>query len=202
MYNKIKRIFDIFTAVSVGLLLLPLTIIIVLISAIVYKCKVFFVQERIGYRNQVFMIYKFRTMCDEIDNKGNLLPYIKRVNPYGEFLRKFSFDEIPQLYNILKGDLSLIGPRPLLVAYMGYYTETELLRHSVKPGITGLAQVYGRNSIQWSKRFDYDLYYIENQSFTLDVKIFFKTFIVVLNGQKAHFSKSLIEERMKVLPAS
>jgi lipopolysaccharide/colanic/teichoic acid biosynthesis glycosyltransferase len=134
-------------------------------------------------------------MSDRRDNNGNLLPDEQRLNTYGTFLRKTSLDEIPQIFNIFKGDLSIVGPRPLLVAYLNYYTEMELIRHTVKPGLTGLAQINGGNTIKWEQRLKYDIQYVHNQSFVLDVKIFLRTIFHLFRRQTLHYSASLIEER-------
>ncbi len=148
MYKKFfKRFFDLIFSTWGAVAFLPIFIVIYIISAIVFRGKVFFLQKRVGFNYQVFTIYKFKTMSDRRDNNGNLLPDEQRLNTYGTFLRKTSLDEIPQIFNIFKGDLSIVGPRPLLVAYLNYYTEMELIRHTVKPGLTGLAQLSGRNTI-------------------------------------------------------
>lgn len=196
MYQKIfKRLFDILISLAGAILLFPVFIILILFSSIIFKGNIFFLQKRIGYKHKVFTIFKFRTMFDHRDKNGILIKDEERVNKYGLFLRKFSLDEIPQIYNVLKGDLSIIGPRPLLVEYLEYYSSEELLRHSVKPGLTGLAQIKGRNCIQWKERLEYDIFYVKNHSIFLDVNIFFKTIIIVLKGNYVLFSTSLIEER-------
>jgi len=142
--------------------------------------KPFFLQRRPGKNEKIFNIIKFKTMNDKKDVDGNLLPDSKRLTPIGAFFRKTSLDEIPQLINVIKGDMSLIGPRPLYVDYLPYYTEREKLRHTVRPGITGYAQINGRNTIYWDERLEMDAFYTENMSFTFDVKIFFKTIINVI----------------------
>lgn len=196
MYNRnFKRTFDIIISLIGAVILLPLFIVICLCSAFIFKGKIFFRQKRLGYQHRVFIIFKFRTMLDLQDDKGIVLPDNERVNSYGLFLRKFSLDEIPQIFNILKGDISIVGPRPLLVEYFDYYSESELVRHSVKPGLTGLAQVKGRNSIKWSDRFEYDIFYVHHQSLAMDFNIIILTILHLLRGQQYHFSLSLIEER-------
>lgn len=179
-----------------AIILFPVFIILIILSSIIFKGDIFFFQKRIGYKQKVFTIFKFRTMFNPCDRDGNLLKDEERVNRYGMFLRKFSLDEIPQIFNVVKGDLSIIGPRPLLVEYLNYYTPDEMLRHSVKPGLTGLAQVKGRNCIKWKEKFEYDIYYVQNRSVVLDATIFFQTIIKVLKGEDVGFSSSLVEERI------
>ncbi len=135
----------------------------------------FFVQERPGWHEKIFKLIKFRTMDNRRDRDGNLLPDAVRLNPYGRFLRSTSLDELPELFNILKGDMSIIGPRPLVVRYLPYYTEQERHRHDVRPGLTGLAQINGRNALEWEKRFSYDLTYVSNITAKNDIKILLKT---------------------------
>ncbi|MCM1140864.1 MAG: sugar transferase [Muribaculum sp.] len=142
----------------------------------------FFLQERPGKDGRIFKVVKFKTMTDERDANGNLLPDADRLTKVGRFVRSTSIDELPQLWNVFKGDMSLIGPRPLLVKYLPYYTEREKLRHTVRPGITGLAQVNGRNHIEWDDKLEFDAYYTENLSLKLDTKIFFKTILNVFKG--------------------
>ena len=154
-----------------------------LISAIIkikLGSRIFFTQQRPGLNEKIFTIYKFRTMTDENDKNGKLLPDDKRLTRFGKFLRSTSLDELPQLFNVLKGDISFVGPRALLLEYLPRYTKKQRRRHLVKPGITGWAQVNGRNSISWEKKFEYDLWYVDNQSFFLDMKIFALTIIKVL----------------------
>lgn len=170
-----KRLFD-FIAAFAGLLLLSPVFIIVWIALIIANNgKPFFFQLRPGKNERLFKIIKFKSMNDAKDDQGNLLPDSERLTPIGAFVRKTSLDEIPQLINVLKGDMSLIGPRPLLVRYIDYYTPREKLRHSVRPGITGWAQVNGRNTISWDERLELDVYYVENLSFKLDMMILWKT---------------------------
>lgn len=141
--------------------------------------KIFFVQKRIGYKNKPFYIVKLKTMRDLKDEEGNLLPDKKRVTVVGRILRKTSLDELPQLINVLKGDMRLVGPRPLLPEYLSLYTPQQLKRHNVKPGITGWAQVNGRNSLSWKEKFELDVWYVENKSFALDAKILWLTFLKI-----------------------
>lgn len=176
MYRKyIKRLLDIVISLTALIVLSP----VLLLVAILVRCKlgspVIFHQERPGYNEKIFRLCKFRTMTDERDENGELLPDAVRLTKFGRMLRATSLDELPELWNILKGDMSIIGPRPLLVSYLPYYTEEERLRHTVRPGLTGLAQVSGRNLLDWDKRFATDVKYVNNLTFTMDIKIFFLT---------------------------
>jgi len=181
MYKKgIKKILDILL-VSVSLILLsPIFFLVFCITLISNGGKPFFYQKRPGKNGNIFTIIKFRTMNDKVDENGNLLPFDKRITPLGTFLRKYSLDEIPQLINILKGDMSLVGPRPLLMEYLPLYNSYQKRRHEVKPGLTGLAQVNGRNSLSWDEKFDYDVWYVDHLSFGLDFKILLLTIKKVL----------------------
>lgn len=169
--NYIKRLLDIVISLVALVVLSP----VLLIVAILVRCKlgspVIFHQERPGYNEKIFKLCKFRTMTDERDENGELLPDEIRLTRFGKLLRSTSLDELPELLNILRGDMSLIGPRPLLVRYLPYYTEGERHRHDVRPGLTGLAQVNGRNALGWEDRFAYDIEYVENLTFVMDVKI-------------------------------
>ena len=184
MYIKfIKRILDFIFSLSALLVFSPVILIMIMIGAVVMKGNPFFVQPRPGRKEKVFKLIKFRTMTCEKDEKGNLLPDEKRLVPYGKFLRASSLDELPELINILKGDMSIIGPRPLLVKYLPYYSEEQKHRHDVRPGLTGYAQANGRNLLSWEERFQLDLYYVNNVSFLLDVKILFKTVAAVFKRE-------------------
>ncbi|MEN8887026.1 MAG: sugar transferase [Winogradskyella sp.] len=179
--NVIKRLFD-FLAAFTGLLLLsPLLIVLIILLAISNNGKPFFYQHRTGKNGRIFTIIKFKTMTDATDAAGNLLPPGDRITKTGDICRKYSLDEIPQLINILKGDMSLVGPRPLLAKYLERYNKTQMRRHEVTPGISGWAQVNGRNAISWEQKFELDVYYVDNQSFLLDLKIIFKTIDKVIN---------------------
>ncbi|CEN33968.1 sugar transferase [Capnocytophaga cynodegmi] len=173
--NYIKRLIDFFAALFGLILLSPIFIIVMVGLFFANDGKPFFFQKRPGLHNRVFEIIKFKTMNDRRDSSGKLLPDAERLTKIGSFVRKTSLDEIPQLINVLKGDMSLIGPRPLLVKYLPYYTEREKLRHTVRPGITGLAQVNGRNNISWDEKLEMDAKYVEELSFTNDIKILLKT---------------------------
>lgn len=144
---------------------------------------IIFKQQRPGLHGKPFYLYKFRTMTDERDEKGELFPDHVRLTPFGQFLRKYSLDELPQLFNVLKGDISLVGPRPLLMEYLELYTPEQARRHEVKPGITGWAQVNGRNAISWEEKFKLDVWYVDHQSFWLDLKILFLTVLKVLRSE-------------------
>lgn len=202
MYQFFKRIFD-FSATLLGLaIILPLFIIIAILVWINHGLPVIFRQERVGKNEKIFIMYKFRTMTNDNDQYGNLLPDNKRITKFGSFLRKTSLDELPELINVLKGDMSLVGPRPLLVEYLPYYNQREKLRHKVRPGITGLAQVSGRNFINWDKRLALDVEYVEKMSFKLDIKILFKTFLDVILSRNISVNTndvepSFIEYRLK-----
>ena len=176
MYRKIfKQLFDIVLALIALILLFPVFIFIIFLLSIANKGKPFFIQSRPGRNGKIFKIVKFKTMNDKIDSNGNLLPDIDRLTKTGNFVRKTSLDEIPQLFNVIIGDMSLIGPRPLLANYLHLYNDFQNRRHEVKPGITGWAQVNGRNAISWDKKFELDVWYVDNISFWLDLKILFLT---------------------------
>lgn len=184
MYKSyLKRIIDITVAIIGLLVLSPLFVIVTVGLFFSNKGKPFFLQVRPGKNKKLFQIVKFKTMTDEKNESGNLLPDSLRMTKVGAFVRKTSFDELPQLINVLKGDMSLIGPRPLLPEYLPLYNEEQKRRHDVRPGITGWAQVNGRNTISWKKKFEYDVWYVDNFSFFLDFKIFFKTVYNVFNRQ-------------------
>lgn len=176
MYKNIfKRVFD-FSIAFIGLMVaIPIFIFAGISLFILNKGKVFFLQARPGKGGHIFKVVKFKTMTDEKDQNGHLLPDHKRLTKVGKFIRSTSLDEIPQLINVLKGDMSLVGPRPLLVQYLPLYSEEQARRHEVKPGITGWAQVNGRNAISWKKKFEYDVWYVDNVSLILDIKIIVKT---------------------------
>jgi sugar transferase EpsL len=175
-----KRLFDLIVTIFGLLLIWPLLLVLALLVHIKLGTPKIFRQQRPGLHGEPFMMYKFRTMTDERDSSGQLLPDADRLTPFGRFLRSSSLDELPELINVLKGEMSLVGPRPLLMRYLPYYTSRERLRFTVLPGITGWAQINGRNEISWDKRLNYDVWYVENKSFWLDLKILFSTFVKVL----------------------
>jgi sugar transferase EpsL len=175
-----KRLFD-FTAALLGLLALNLLLVILwIVVRIKHGSPVLFCQQRPGLHGKPFTIYKFRTMTDERDTEGNLLPDERRLTGFGKFMRSTSLDELPELINVLKGEMSLVGPRPLLMEYLDRYTPEQGRRHEVKPGITGWAQVNGRNAIVFAERFKLDVWYVDNQSFWLDIKILWMTVLKTL----------------------
>lgn len=179
----IKRAFDIIASLGGFILLSPIMIIAAIIIKINLGSPVFFKQKRIGKDNKEFEMIKFRTMKDAVDKEGNQLPDELRLTKVGQILRSLSIDELPELINILKGDMSLIGPRPLLVKYLPLYNERQIRRHEVLPGLTGWAQVNGRNNLTWNEKFELDVYYVENLSLKLDLKIFFLTFYKVFKRE-------------------
>ena len=185
MYRRyIKRILDFIFALMGLVVLSPLLLVVTVWLHFANKgAGAFFTQERPGKDERIFKLYKFKSMTDERDAEGNLLPDGERLTSVGRFIRKTSLDELPQLWNVLKGDMSFIGPRPLLVQYLPYYSERERKRHCVLPGISGLAQVSGRNSISWDRKLELDVYYVENLSFLLDLKICFTTMKKVLSQE-------------------
>lgn len=201
--DYIKRILDFTLALVMLVLLSPLLIVVYIWLTIANKgAGALFTQERPGKDEQIFKLYKFKSMTDERDAEGNLLPDAQRLTKVGQFIRKTSLDELPQLWNVLKGDMSFIGPRPLLVRYLPFYTKEERKRHDVRPGITGLSQVNGRNHLPWDDRLEMDVQYVERLSFSLDINIFLKTIkniisrkdIAVIPGS---LGLPLDQERMK-----
>ena len=175
-----KSIFDKTLALFLIILFSPIYIVVSLLIFFKMGSPILFRQKRPGYKEKIFGIYKFRTMTNEKDANGNLLPDDKRLVGIGKFIRSTSLDELPQLFNVLKGEMSFVGPRPLLEEYLPLYNEKQKRRHDVKPGITGWAQVNGRNAISWEQKFDYDVWYVDNQSFWLDIKILWLTFLKVV----------------------
>lgn len=181
IYAKhLKRIIDFILSLCALIVLSPVMIVLAVVGAVAVKGNPFFTQERPGLGEDIFKLIKFRTMTNEKDENGEFLPDEVRLIPYGRFIRKTSLDELPELINICKGDMAIVGPRPLLPRYLPYYTDRERKRHSVRPGLTGLAQISGRNSLAWDSRLEMDVEYVENISFLGDVKIIFKTVAKVL----------------------
>lgn len=185
MYKEyIKHILDFILSVIGFIILSPIFLIVTIALLIVNRGKPFFIQKRPGKNNQTFKIIKFKTMNDKKDKDGNLLADSERLTWIGAFIRKTSVDEIPQLLNVIKGDMSLVGPRPLLVDYLILYDDEQKRRHEVRPGITGLAQINGRNTLSWSEKFHFDIQYVDNMSFLLDVKMIYKTIIKLFNTKE------------------
>ena len=175
-----KRFFDFILSLIAIIMLSPVYLIVIVLVRIKLGSPVFFTQKRPGKDEKIFKMYKFRTMTTEVDENGNLLPDDKRLTKFGKLLRSTSLDELPELFNILKGDMSIVGPRPLLVRYLPLYNEYQKHRHDARPGFTGWAQCNGRNSISWEEKFDLDVYYVNHITFLLDVKIILKTVKTVL----------------------
>lgn len=178
-----KRIFD-FVSTFLGLILLsPILLVIAVFIRLKLGSPVFFKQQRPGLNEKPFNIYKFRTMTDETDSKGDLLPDSVRLTAFGKLLRRYSLDEFPQLFNVVKGDMSLVGPRPLLMEYLPLYTPEHKRRHEVRPGVTGWAQINGRNAISWEEKLNLDVWYVDNHSFWLDLKILWRTLLKVFKSE-------------------
>lgn len=184
MYKSvIKRLFDFFAAFTGFIILSPIFLVVTILLFIANQGKPFFFQPRPGKNGDIFKVIKFKTMNDKKGTNGKLLPDADRLTPVGAFVRKTSLDEIPQLLNVIKGDMSLVGPRPLLVEYLPLYNTIQKRRHEVKPGISGWAQVNGRNAISWDQKFAYDVWYVDNISFALDMKILFMTVLKVFKSE-------------------
>lgn len=183
IYKYIKRILDIISSLLAIIILSPLLGVLTVIGAFEMKGNPFFTQERPGKDEKIFKLVKFRTMTNAKDENGELLSDAERLTRYGKFLRNTSLDELPELFNILKGDMSVIGPRPLLVKYLPRYNEHQHRRHEVKPGLSGWAQVNGRNAISWEDKFNYDVEYVDNYSIVMDIKILFMTILNVLKRE-------------------
>ena len=203
MYRKyIKRLLDIILSLIAIIILLPIYAIISILVLMFMGWPILFKQPRPGKNEKIFNMYKFRTMTNKRDENGNLLPDKERLNKFGKFLRATSLDELPELFCILTGKMSIVGPRPLLVKYLQYYTEEEKHRHDVRPGLTGWAQVNGRNLVNWEERFTYDIEYTNKVSLKMDIKIILKTIKIVFNRQgitdgKTETMTLLNEERCK-----
>jgi len=178
-----KRLLDFVLSLCALLVLSPILLLLSALGLVKMKGNPFFSQERPGWHEKIFRLYKFRTMTNEKDKNGELLPDEKRLIPYGRFLRSTSLDELPELWNILKGDMSIIGPRPLLVKYLPLFNEEQHHRHDVRPGLTGYAQSHGRNTVSWEDKFRMDVWYTRNVSFRVDLSIFFRTIMAVLKRE-------------------
>ena len=197
-YEKyIKRLIDIVLSGCALVVLSPILLIVALLVRTKLGAPVIFKQKRPGLNEKIFEMYKFRTMTDEKDENGELMPDEVRLTSFGKKLRSTSLDELPELINIFKGDMSIVGPRPLLVSYLERYSSEQKKRHAVKPGITGLAQVEGRNSLSWEEKFNFDIEYVNSVSFLLDIKIVFKTVSVVLKREVISSSTSSTMEEFK-----
>lgn len=190
----IKRVFDILISTVLLIFLSPIMLIIYLLVKIIMGTPVLFLQERVGKDNEIFKIIKFRTMKNVKDKYGDDLPDFDRVTKLGSFLRAASLDELPELINVIKGEMSLVGPRPLLKQYLSIYNDEQIRRHEVLPGITGLAQVNGRNSLTWNEKFELDVWYVDNRSFLLDLKILFLTIYKVVKRDGINQNESITME--------
>ncbi|WP_253402809.1 sugar transferase [Pontibacter sp. HSC-36F09] len=195
-----KRPIDFVLSLSAFIVLLPVFLVVSSLLVVANNRKPFFLQPRPGKDGRIFRVIKFKTMNDKRDNQGNLLPDADRLTTIGAFVRKTSLDEIPQLLNVIKGEMSLIGPRPLLVEYVSLYNEVQRRRHEVRPGITGWAQVNGRNAISWEEKFRYDIWYVDNISFLLDVKIIFMTIGKVFKSEGISAEGVATMERFRGTP--
>jgi lipopolysaccharide/colanic/teichoic acid biosynthesis glycosyltransferase len=171
----VKRVFDIFCSLIISFIALPIIFLLIIISKITIGSPIFFKQERAGLNGKIFYIIKFRTMKSLKDENGKLLPDNERLTEFGRFLRSTSLDEIPELINVIKGDMSLVGPRPLLKEYLDLYSPVQARRHDVRPGLTGWAQINGRNNLTWNEKFEKDIWYVDNQSMFMDIKILILT---------------------------
>lgn len=199
MYAKyIKRVLDFILSLLAIIFLFPLLLILTVIGLIKMKGNPFFTQDRPGRNEKIFKLVKFRTMTNEKDKEGNLLPDGDRLIPYGRFLRSTSLDEIPELINILRGDMAIVGPRPLLVQYLPYYTEIEKHRHDVRPGLTGLAQINGRNLVKWDQRLAYDIEYVKKITFRRDLKIIAETIKKVIRKDDIAIDTDTVETYLNI----
>ena len=198
MYRRFfKPLLDRILALVLLVLFAPLMLLTALAIYLWDGRPILFIQERPGYKGKIFKIYKFRTMTDERDEKGDLLPDEKRLKGVGKIIRSLSLDELPQLFNVLKGDMSFVGPRPLLKEYLPLYSKEQMRRHDVKPGITGWAQVNGRNLLDWQTRFAYDVWYVDHCSFWLDLKILWMTILKVIKREGVSSATSATMEKFK-----
>lgn len=191
----LKSLFDKILALFLIILFSPIYIVVSLLILLKMGKPILFRQKRPGYKEKIFGIYKFRTMTNDTDEHGNLLPDEQRLVGVGKFIRSTSLDELPQLFNVLKGEMSFVGPRPLLIEYLDLYNDEQKRRHNLKPGITGWAQVNGRNAISWEQKFEYDVWYVDNQSFLLDMKILWLTFLKVLKRSDISSTSSVTMEK-------
>lgn len=184
MYAKcFKRVIDFLLSLIALIIISPILLVLIILGTVFMRGNPFFTQERPGKNEKIFKLIKFRTMDNRKDKSGKLLPDKVRLNKYGRFLRASSLDELPELFNILKGDMSIVGPRPLMARYLSYYTDEERKRHSVRPGLSGYAQVHGRNNVDWAERMKMDVYYAEHVSLKMDLKILIETILIVLKRE-------------------
>ena len=184
MYAKcFKRVIDFLLSLIALIIISPNLLVLIILGTVFMRGNPFFTQERPGKNEKIFKLIKFRTMDNRKDKSGKLLPDKVRLNKYGRFLRASSLDELPELVNILKGDMSIVGPRPLMARYLSYYTDEERKRHSVRPGLSGYAQVHGRNNVDWAERMKMDVYYAEHVSLKMDLKILIETILIVLKRE-------------------
>jgi undecaprenyl phosphate N,N'-diacetylbacillosamine 1-phosphate transferase len=197
MWSIMKTLFDKTLAFVLIIFFAPIYIAVAFLIWWKMGTPILFRQLRPGYKEKIFGIYKFRTMTNEVDENGELLPDEERLKGIGKFIRTTSLDELPQLFNVLKGEMSFVGPRPLLVEYLPLYNEEQKRRHDVLPGITGWAQVNGRNAISWEQKFEYDVWYVDNKSFLLDIKILWMTFLKVIGRKDISSSSSATMEKFK-----
>ena len=196
-YKSTKRALDIVMAALALLMLFPLFVVVSCLIILLLGRPLLFCQQRPGLNGKPFILFKFRTMTDARDAQGNLLPDAKRLTPFGRFLRSTSLDELPELINVLKGEMSLVGPRPLLMRYLDRYTPEQARRHEVKPGITGWAQVNGRNAISWEDKFKYDIWYVDHQSLWLDLKIIALTILNILKREGINYPRQATMKEFK-----
>ena len=197
MYQILKRSADVLVSLIVLLILSPIILIISIILSIQLKKSPFFVQSRPGLNHKIFKVIKFQTMLNTRDENGHLLEDHQRITKFGQLLRKSSLDELPQLFNVFIGNMSFVGPRPLLVEYLDYYSDFQKQRHNVRPGITGWAQVNGRNAISWEEKFKFDIEYVQNQSFLLDLKILLLTVLKVIKASDIQSSETITMEKFR-----
>lgn len=195
MYPTIKRILDLFFSIILFIILSPVMLLVSILIITTMGWPIIFSQMRIGFQNAPFKVFKFRTMTAKTDHNGQLLPDHERRHIIGSIIRSLSLDELPQLFNIIRGNMSFIGPRPLITEYGPLYNDSQRKRHDVIPGISGWAQVKGRNSLTWNEKFNYDIYYVKHQSFFLDTKIFFLTLYTILNRKGVNQSRTEIMEK-------
>ncbi|HOK75828.1 MAG TPA: sugar transferase [Bacteroidales bacterium] len=192
-----KRLFDLLVSLFTIVFSLPFLILIIAFLIFINHVSPFYLQQRTGKGGKSFVVIKFKTMEDKRDSSGRLLPDSKRLTKIGKLLRAFSLDELPQLFNVLKGDMSLVGPRPLLPEYLPLYNERQARRHEVRPGITGWAQINGRNNLSWEEKFEMDVWYVDNISFKLDMKILFLTIVKVLKREGINAGENITMEKFK-----